>query len=373
MKEINYPQEYNDLYLKVTKIVQGGAISQEQKEQAVLSLLSLDISKLKEESQTLAKDLIKNAIIKLDVAIDDKDQNHSYKFLEALLTTNDTIMEDLVKSKALKNSDFMAELIDRLIKSKKEHLALEFINQEGMPEGTEEDAIKRINYMKIKQAIEWDIRGIDFHLRSTSSHINENIFKKLLDVYLDKAPATDRGTIYKLAIENADKSQRNKDMVIDMALHGYQLNQNAIYSYASDNESQERTAQLGKEIFDNKIFFSRGKLTSNDAKRVGILSSALATGYFPDLAEQKKYISTHKGVSPLKLAIDTNQFDLAIEMIKKGEVLKINELSIGMRFKNAIGMLNQGDIKKFSETTLLGKEKHKTVMPRNKEGREGLL
>ena len=323
----------------------------------MLELLSLDISGLRGESLFLALKSITAVFTGLEVAIDAKAEDGSYKFLDALLKANANIRKAIIKSADLKDSDFMTKIISGLIESAKQegnHLDVnqkfifELIDRGSAKQGTEDEILNAINPSLIKEAITRVIAPWSHE----EFRISDSLFKKLSDVYFAKANEKDKSSIFRFAIENIKKRPENKAVVMDMVLHGYKLDKSDIYTFNTHASSD--VSKLGKEILDNKSFFSSSstELTDNDAKRVAILSSALANGYFKSNDDQAKYVRAHRGISPLKLAIDTKQFDLATEMIKKGEILKPEELSIGMRFKNAIGVLKKDDLTAFSKAKL---------------------
>lgn len=275
----------------------------------------------------------------------------------------------------------MTDFISSLVKSDKDNskykdinqrFALELITKGVVAKGTEKEILDKIDLKHIKEVIVSSING---HNTYGVFSISEDKFDQLRDVYFARASEKDKSEIFRCAIESSSKGEKNKAVVVDMALHGYKLDKNDIYTF--NTNAYSNVSRLGKEILNNKSLFSSSAtdLTDNDAKRVALLSSALANGYFKNEEEQAKYVKTHRGVSPLKLAIDTKQFDLAIKMIKEGEILKPEELSIGMRFKNAIGILNKDDIKKFSQAKLdaaqkniPGENKFKSMIIRERDG-----
>jgi hypothetical protein len=330
------------------QISRESANSQEEKEAAILKLLSLDLQGIQRRGLIQVLGSIEGVFKKLNVSIDAKDSQSNYKFLDALKKANINIRNHIADSLNIKNSAFITELTSSLVKSDKESLnyernkklALNLIIKGAAQEGTEKDLLNNIELTYIQEAINDAMNGSK---NGQKFSIAEDQFKHLRDVFFERVEEKAKSQLFKEAI---DKSYRNEDLVIDMALSGYKLDKEQIYTF--NNSANNESSRLGKEILDNKGFFTEKELTENDAKRVALLASAV----FENDNERKKFIKNNLGISPLKLAIDTKQLDLAIEMIKKGELLKPSELSIGMRFKNAIRFINKDDIKKVSEEKL---------------------
>jgi hypothetical protein len=158
------------------------------------------------------------------------------------------------------------------------------------------------------------------------SQLNDKMVKQALASLKEK-----EGPDSKLSAKLLEKAinQNNTKLVCDMALSGFKL-ETSYGKYASG-----KTNELAKELLDNKSSFSSQELTANDQQRIVLLASS---GMKKE--EQAEFLKNNKGISPLKLAIDTKQYDIAAKMFVDGATLKPSELSLNLRMKNAIGMVD---------------------------------
>jgi len=162
------------------------------------------------------------------------------------------------------------------------------------------------------------------------SRLNDNLFKQALTLLKEK-----EGPDSNLSVGLLEQaiSKNNPKFVCDMAMRGFKINSHY------DKYSRGRLSTLAKELLDNKNIltktFGNKELTENDQQRIVLLTSSGM-----EKKAQAEFLKNNKGISPLKLAIDTKQFDIAAKMIADGASLKPSELSLGLRVKNAIGMVD---------------------------------
>jgi hypothetical protein len=205
---------------------------------------------------------------------------------------------------------------------------------EGMEISKEQFKVLKLAPDQLNKMLEDHIASFDKPSRSwdrkPESKLSDNIFKQALDSLKEK-----EGPDSKLSAALLKKTidQNNPKLVCDMAMRGFKLE-------ASYNKFSRGTANdLAKELLDNKNSltktFGNQKLTDNDQQRIALLASSSM-----EKKEQTEFLKKNKGISPLKLAIDTKQFDIAAKMIADGASLKPSELSLGVRMKNAMGMTN---------------------------------
>lgn len=116
-------------------------------------------------------------------------------------------------------------------------------------------------------------------------------------------------------------NSKKHELASSMALCGAFLTPWHVTSYDLDE-----AYILAFTIKANKSIFSSQEITRNDAFRVDVLALSGLT-----LRQQKEFLGKNKGMSPLKIAIETWQCELASKFIEAGHILKPNELSIVSR------------------------------------------
>ena len=222
-----------------------------------------------------------------------------------------------------------ATLLDEIITKEKTDLAVKIIQERGVP-GLVKSSKELVEF--IQNLDEDNLKKI------ISSHVNNQQYNKTilddkcLKAALDspKLKSETKSIILMEAINkevnNYYTQNNNSKLICQMALAGFTLPKEKISDLAAN------------ELKSNKSFLSSGKLTDNDAKRVMLMASA------DTLNVKKNYLKTHPGVSPLKMAIDTKQFNIAAKMIADGETLKPSELSIVNRIKRAVGLVKLKDV-----------------------------
>ncbi len=272
--------------------------------------------------------------------------------LDQAVTQNESLVSNIVGSRII-TKQREVELLEKAM-VKNPDLATEMIKK-----GVESQ--KTTKFMKNN----WSISDLDMMLSDHISAINPNrssygfgrdpqrlpdsLLKSAWSEYISKekeqASSLAKG-------ENAIKGSSHlltrvinigdKKLICDMALMGFKLDKDSLdLTYGNDT-----AAKLAQELRDNKnpLYQALGSksLTDNDVQRIALLASSNM-----HLDEQKQYLKKHKGVSPLKLAIDTEQFDIAAKMIADGASLKSSELSIGDRLRSAVGLIDIKDVSAF--------------------------
>lgn len=161
--------------------------------------------------------------------------------------------------------------------------------------------------------------------------------------------------------------EKRGDLAIKMAAEGMSLAKGEINTDAK------------REIFNSTNILNRGKFTENDKLRMAVISNL-------DKSEQGK-MDLSKKPSPLHLAIETGQIDLAVQLIDSGCVLKKSEIIKHKNKEQKLGFIDKAKIhlsgkkgqKKYSRdirTSLESKQSRNSSSPvsvANNKSKEAVL
>lgn len=316
-----------------------------------------------------------------------KNESGNYNFVKDFAFLGTSISYKDLKGR-LNDSDNFSALLDILPKDFIEQVTENTLTgpyykpevfKELISKVTNEEAknsyLEKINAMETKNASDLEIKNnfvfsalSNIALTDKTSHEVEKMISSLstekLQIFLEnningEIKNTDIKTLSKVieiynnkgTEEVTDKAKQdlltyaiNQDkpeIVCEMAKHGFKLDAKTVNSqYNGIIGLHASDLKKNKSIFTQMI--GKADITDNDALRIMVASSVRTN----DTGAHRDILNKYKGASPLMIAIETDQKELAMKLIAAGQYLKHSELTLGTRMKAAVGLV---DVKKLSK------------------------